>query len=190
MFTLFYSIVQLLFIIIIIRQIIIVIITMWTFYMDDAPFRSTEKRVINDLTNNIDLSKNGIIYDLGSGTGEALFLLAKNSPANFIGIEKNKLLHLYAVLRNKFKKNTKIKFVNEDINNLNLSNANLIYSYLSGTAYQKFGDKFANELKKETIFIALRFKFDHPQFKLEKVVKSKYPIYIYKKISNIRPSTK
>ena len=150
--------------------------------MDDAPFRSTEKKVIKDLAKNIDLNKNGIIYDLGSGTGEAIFLLSKKNPANFIGIEKNKFLHLYAVLRNKLKKNKKVKFINEDINNINLSNADLIYSYLSGKAYQKFGDKFANELKKGTTFIALRFKFDHPQFELEKVVKSKYPIYIYKRI--------
>jgi SAM-dependent methyltransferase len=151
--------------------------------MDDAPFRSTEKKVIEDLLKNVKLPKKGKIYDLGSGTGAAIFLLAEKVEANFIGIEKNSLLNFYAKQRLFFKKNKeKISFKNEDIENINLSDANLVYSYLSGKAYQKFGNKFAKEIKKGITFIALRFKFDHPQFKLQKTIKSKYPIYIYKKI--------
>lgn len=179
----FYLLFQAIFLLILIRQIVIVLITMWTFYMDDAPFRSTEKKVIEDLLKNVKFPKNGKVYDLGSGTGAAIFLIAKKNNANLVGIEKNKFLNFYANLRLKFSKNKeKISFQNTDIKNVDLKNASLIYSYLSGKAYQKFGDKFAKELKKNTPFIALRFKFDHPKFKLEKVIESKYPIYVYRKV--------
>jgi len=178
-----YLLFQIAFIFLIVRQIIIVLITSWTFYLADAPFRSTEKKVINDLLKNIDFPKETLIYDLGSGTGKAIFQLAEKTEAKFIGVERNKILYCYAQFLRIFNKNrNRINFENKDIKDINLTKTDLVYSYLSGKAYEKFGDKFAKEIKKGNKFVALRFKFNHPQFKLKKTIQSKYPIYIYQRI--------
>ncbi|MCC6711076.1 MAG: hypothetical protein IT416_01860 [Candidatus Pacebacteria bacterium] len=177
--------VQLIFIFLFLRQIVIVLLAIWTYNTGDAPFRSTELSVIKDLVTKYKINQDETIYDLGSGSGSATFALAKYLPRNnFISIEKNLLLHLLASFRKNLRFDKKrFYFLRADLFMTSLRKAKIIYLYMSDRANRKLKQKLEKELKKETIILALRFKFESKKFKLVKTIETKYPLYIYKKIS-------
>ncbi|MBT3250008.1 MAG: class I SAM-dependent methyltransferase [Candidatus Pacebacteria bacterium] len=177
----FLTIIQLIFIILFTRQIIVVLIAWWTGTQSDVPFQSTKKSVLKKLVKYLDINSNQKIYDLGSGSGQVTFFLAKNSPAEIIGVEKNQPLYLISKFKKMFHSQLKLKLINQDLFNINLSNADIIYTYFSPRAYKKALLKFEQELKKNTIFIAWRYPFNSSKFKLVHQIKDRHIMYIYQK---------
>ena len=177
----FLTAIQLLFIVLFTRQIVIVLIAWWTGTQSDVPFQSTRKSVLKKLTKYLEIKPDQNIYDLGSGSGQVAFYLAKNSMAAIMGVEKNKPLHLISRFKQILNPHLKLEFSNQDLFDLDLSDADMIYTYFSPRAYQKAQSKFEEELKKGTLFIAWRYPFESSQFKLIHQLKDRHTMYIYQK---------
>lgn len=173
--------IQLIFIILFTRQIMIVVIAMWTGTKSDIPFQSTKKSVLKKLIEYLEIKPSQTVYDLGSGSGQVTFFLAQNSSAQIIGVEKNYPLYLFSKIKQLFKPHLKLKFFNQDLFNVNLVKADIIYTYFSPRAYKKAQTKFEQELKPGVIFIAWRYPFISPQFKLIHQLKDRHTMYIYRK---------
>ena len=143
---------------------IIVLIAWWTGTHSDVPFQSTQKSVLKKLIKYLKIKPDQKIYDLGSGSGQVVFFLAHNTAAKIIGVEKNKPLYLISKFKKLFYPQLKIEFINQDLFKVNLSDADIIYTYFSPRAYKKAQQKFAQELKPNTILIAWRYSFQNSNF--------------------------
>ena len=111
----------------------------------------------------------GPIYELGSGWGHLLWLLAKRYPkASIIGIESSFIPYLFSRLLFSIfpKKNLVIKKVN--FYKTNLSDASLVVCYLYPGAMTKLKKKFKTELKPGTFVISNTFAI--PNWKPEKEI--------------------
>jgi len=175
------SIIQLFFLILFIRQITIVLIAWWTGTQSDVPFQSTKKSALKKLINYLEIKQNHKIYDLGSGSGQVVFFLANNTTAKIVGVERNRPLYLISQFKKLFNPQLKIKFINQDLFKINLSDADIIYTYFSPRAYKKAHQKFEQELKPNTILIAWRYPFNSSKFKLIHQIKDRHTMYIYQK---------
>ncbi len=175
------SAIQLIFIILFIRQIAIVLIAWWTGTQSDVPFQSTKKSALKKLTDYLKIEPDQKIYDLGSGSGRVAFFLAKNTSAKIIGVEKNEPLYLISKFKQLFHPRLKLKFINQDLFNVNLSDSDIVYTYFSPSAYKKVQRKFEQELKPNVILVTWRYPFQDPNFRLIHQIKDRHTMYIYQK---------
>lgn len=115
------------------------------------------------------VTKDDIIYELGSGEGRVLILAAKEFGARGVGIEIDPLRFIISkilVRLNDVSKKVKIKrknFFNED-----LSNATVIFVYLVPKALERLRPKLLKELKRGTRLISYRYEIDLPLIKYDK----------------------
>ncbi len=92
------------------------------------------------------VKKGELVYDLGSGDGGVVLLAAKEFGAKAVGIEKNKLL--VKISRWRVKRaglENRIKILEKDFFDCNLSKADVIIAYLT----QKLNDELKPKLEKE-----------------------------------------
>ncbi len=96
-----------------------------------------------------ELKPDEILYDLGSGDGRSLILAAQEFGARGVGIELREDLIKQA--ENKIYKlglMDKIKIIHNDIFNVDISPADVVYIYLTTSANEKIRPKLEAELKK------------------------------------------
>lgn len=140
----------------------------------------TKRRDYDRIADLADLKSGVILYDLGSGTGELLFYLAKKYKIKCTGIEISPVLYLYSKLKSLFFKNVEIKYGN--FLKHNLSNADVIYVFLHPKVYDKLKEKIRHGIKKDSTLILLStwpFKDKNPLRINEKHKEATY--YLYKK---------
>jgi 16S rRNA A1518/A1519 N6-dimethyltransferase RsmA/KsgA/DIM1 with predicted DNA glycosylase/AP lyase activity len=119
-----------------------------------AFFFPSSRDMIDVIIDFADITKNDILYDLGSGDGRILKETAKkNIPV--VGIEHNILLNWIA--KRKINKGN-VKIIQDDIFNQNLSKATVIVAYLSREVTFKLQEKILKETKPGTKIILV----DHP----------------------------
>lgn len=119
-----------------------------------AFFFPSSKEMIDVIIDFADITKNDILYDLGSGDGRILKEVAKkNIPV--VGIEHNILLNWIAKRRMN-KKN--IRIIQGDIFDQDLSKATIIIAYLSRKITLKLQEKINQETEPGTKIILV----DHP----------------------------
>lgn len=142
-----------------------------------SPYVKSKKKIVDMVLRSLNIKKDAIFYELGSGTGDVLIAAAKYNN-NVTGIEISPFYYLYSKLRCLKYKNILIKYKN--IFNIDLKKADVIYVYLLPKMLQKLASKFQNECKKNALIISLGFKI--PNLKLIKKIKvDSSTIYIYKK---------
>ena len=137
---------------------------------DEAPPIPLPKNTIRKMLKLAKVSKGDVVYDLGSGDGRALIIAAKEFHAKAVGIEKNRLmiwLSRWIIRKNNLQNKTKV--IHGDIFKENLSDADVIFIYLSHKLTQKLKPKFAKELKKGT-----------------RIVSASHPIVGWKEVGKIR----
>jgi len=101
------------------------------------------------------VTEKDIVYDLGSGDGRVVLLAAKDFGARAIGIEKNKLLAKiseWKVKRSKLME--KIKIVNKDFFDCDISNATVVVVYLTQKLNDELKPKLERELKEGTRIVS------------------------------------
>lgn len=117
------------------------------------------------------------VYELGSGDGEFLLLVAKEVGSQCVGIEIDPFRDAIARVRSKLSKlDKKITFKKKNFYEEDLKNADVVYVYLIPRVLKKLIPKFKKELKKGTRIISYRYKMDLPLVKEDKVNK----LYLYK----------
>jgi predicted RNA methylase len=97
------------------------------------------------------LKSGEILYDLGSGDGRAVIMAAKDFGAKSFGIElrddlaKKALISIHELGLEK-----KTKILNNDIFDVDLSSANVVFLYLTTSANERLKPKLETELKSGT----------------------------------------
>lgn len=118
------------------------------------------------------------VYELGSGDGEFLLLVARETKAKCIGIEIDPLRHFIAAVRVKLGHlNSHITLKKKSFYDENLSSATVVYVYLIPRVLKKLTPKFKKELKKGTRIISYRYAI--PDLKLIKEDNIE-KLYLYK----------
>lgn len=110
-----------------------------------AGFQPTPKKDIERAALLAGLLEGTNIYDLGSGTGTVVFHLAKNYKVNCVGVEVDPLRYGISKLKLRFSGALKerVTFVRGNLLKVNLSDADVVYVFLSG------GSGIMNSLKEK-----------------------------------------
>ena len=125
------------------------------------------------------------LFDLGCGKGDLLFIAAEEFKARAIGIERQ--AYLVKDIKDKIgspQYENKIRVIDGDLFDLDLSSADLITLYLYPSMMEKLRTKLDEELKLGTRVVSLIYKIDG--WKPLKEKNAEYAgidnkIYLYKK---------
>ncbi len=145
--------------ILIILSILVLIILLWQIsnlisVIFGSLYVKTNRNVIRKALKLANVKKGNIFYDLGCGNGDVVISAAKLG-AKAIGYEISPYYYILCKLRTWRFKNIKIKFQN--INNVNLSKADVVYVYLLPKFLVKLAPKFKKELKPSARLISIGF---------------------------------
>ncbi|PVX26889.1 MAG: hypothetical protein CW716_05080 [Candidatus Bathyarchaeum sp.] len=116
-----------------------------------APFVATPTPVVRQMLILADLKPGDVLYDLGSGDGRAVIMAAKDFGATSVGVELRDDLAkraLDSIQRLDLSEKTCI--IQKDIFTVNLSEANVVFLYLTTSANEKIKPKLEAELKPGT----------------------------------------
>lgn len=97
------------------------------------------------------IKKGDVLYDLGCGTGNVIIAAAKQYGIKAVGIEKNKFFAW--LCKRRIKENNlqnKVKIIEDDFFNQDLSRATIVFAYLSQKLNDKLKPKLEKELRKDT----------------------------------------
>jgi predicted RNA methylase len=128
---------------------------------DEAIFVPLPKDTIRKMLKEAKVSPKDLVYDLGCGDGRVLIVAAKEFGARAIGVEKSFILSKIAEwnIRREGLEN-RVKVLNSDFFNVNLSKATVIFAYLSRKINRKLEPKLKKELKKGCRVISASHGFE------------------------------
>lgn len=143
-----------------------------------APWFPSEHTVAKRMVELAGIKTGDVVYDLGSGDGRLLIEAAERYKAKFIGVEINPFVYIiskFLIWQRGF--SGRIKLMLENLFNVDLKNADVIFVFLlQGTNY-RLEKKLKRELKKGSCIVSHLWKF-----RSLKLVKAdeKLKVYLYK----------
>lgn len=124
-----------------------------------APWVPLEPFVVNNIIDMAKIKKGDIFYDLGSGDGRVV-IAAALCGATAYGIEIDPYRVLYSrICIFLLGLSGRAKIIHQDIFKTNLSNANIIHTYLLQETNEKLFTKFEKELPEGTKIISSAFTY-------------------------------
>jgi predicted RNA methylase len=126
------------------------------------------------------IRKTDVLYDLGSGDGRVVITAAKEYGIRAVGIEKNRLLAWISKLR--VKRNgleDRVKIINKNIFNTNLSDASIVVLYLTQRLNDELKPKLEKELEKGTRVLSASHIFKGWK-EVKKIKTGHFYTYLYK----------
>ncbi|MEM0489687.1 MAG: methyltransferase domain-containing protein [Ignisphaera sp.] len=127
----------------------------------DSPWVPTPKEVVDYVMDIASVSYGDIVYDLGCGDGRIVIEAARRG-ANAVCVEiDTKLIEIAKRNAVEMGVSDRIEFVNDDIINVDLSRASVIYLYLTSKSIERIKHKMLSEVKPGTIIIALDYGIEH-----------------------------
>ena len=144
-----------------------------------APPAPTDRTRIEKIVRVADIKPNQKFYELGSGTGRVMVLIAKMSRAEVIGFELSPVFYLISLLNLKIHRVKKYKLYLKNFFNANLKEADIVFCFLMPNAIEKLKEKLKRELKAETKVIS--YVFEIKGWTPCAIIKDnkKLPVYIY-----------
>ena len=140
-------------------SILIVIVSSFIgFLLTRVPFVRTSAKDVAVVVEQIGISSDDILYDLGSGDGMVIFLVEKLSGAKTTGFELTWWTHALAQLR-KIITGSKAVFINRNFFHQSWSEATVIYGYLYPPLMGRVETKFLEDCKPGTKAIIRDFPF-------------------------------
>ncbi len=113
-----------------------------------APFVATPTPVVRQMLILAELKPGETLYDLGSGDGRAVILAAKDFGAKSVGVELREDLVKRALGNiHELGLETKAQIFQNDIFKVDLSQADVVFLYLTTSANEKVKPKLETELK-------------------------------------------
>ena len=149
---------------------LIVLITAIASILVRVPFVPTPMRIARKMIDFADLKGNETVYDLGCGDGRILIAAKKKYPSiRAIGYELPVGVYLLAKMH-VWLSRQKVEIHMRDFWSLDLSNADVIFLYLTPEVCARFEEKFNKELKPGTKVVSHGFalKWKEPE-KVERV---------------------
>jgi predicted RNA methylase len=114
-----------------------------------APFVPSPTSVIEYMLKLADLKAGEIMFDLGCGDGRTVIIAAKTFGARSVGIELREDLAKKAMeIIQENGLEDRVTIVNGDMFNVNLTEADVVYLYLTTSANEKIRPKLDSDLKK------------------------------------------
>ncbi len=141
-----------------------------------APWFPTWSRDIDRFLKLAEIKPGQKFYDLGCGDGKLVFAAAK-AGATAVGYEISLLPYLLAIARSWNYKNAKIIF--KDFWKADLSDADVVYVFLTPKFNPKAKEKLQRELKKSARVVAYTWPIDGWQAVTTDTVAGQPPIYLY-----------
>lgn len=140
-----------------------------------SPWWRTSKRIALIMCKLAKITNKDVIYDLGSGDGQALLAAAKLG-ARGVGIEIDPFRVWTSKMLFKFKGiDLKMKVVRKNFFEVDLSDATVIFAYLVPKTLARLKPKFLKELKPGTRVVTFVYKIDLPLIASDK----KNEIYVF-----------
>jgi predicted RNA methylase len=114
-----------------------------------APFVPSPVPVVQFMLKLADLKAGEVMFDLGAGDGRTVILAAKAFGARAVGVELREDLAKKALstIHNNGLLD-RVTIVNDDMFNVNLTSADVVFLYLTTSANEKIRPKLEAELKK------------------------------------------
>ncbi|MFA5135202.1 MAG: hypothetical protein WC505_05485 [Patescibacteria group bacterium] len=148
-----------------------------------APWLPVFKRDIARIVALAGVREGEVAYDLGSGDGRVLIALANNTKARLlVGYEISFLLYVWSVIRVRFlgfRKRIEVRY--GDFLTRDLSQADVIFCFLTPMAMKKLDPKFRGELRPGTRIISYSFSLPgwEPEA-VDRVGEKSIPIFKYR----------
>ena len=141
-------------------------------------FIPTPPSHVNGFFQLVNVSSYDVVYDLGCGDGRLLFAALEKGAGRAVGVELDP--EPLKAAREEAKKREveqKITFIQDDIMNVNLSSATIVFAYLCSAAALALKDKFEKELKPGTKVVMEMFPV--PGWKPRRVIERGTDFYLY-----------
>ncbi len=158
------------------------LITMFWACISVAPWVPTKKNDLEKIFNLADLKPGEVFYELGSGDGRVVFFVQDKFKVKATGLETAIPLVLYCKLIAFFKRNKEVVFKHKSMFKENLSQADVVYTYLlPKTLEKRLKDKFKKELKPGARVVSYVFSIKglEPEVK-ERIRENGSLVYIYR----------
>lgn len=169
----------------VIVEIIVLLIIGWialgffnTIFRGFAPLVISRKKVIGLVLDVIKPQPNQVVYELGSGSAKFLQKIEEKWPdAKLVGLEYSIITFLFSSLF-LWLRRSKIEIRRQNIFNVSLQEANIIYGYLFPSMMVRLGEKIRTECKPGTIFVSSMFSV--PGWEPKQIIKQgSGTIYFY-----------
>ncbi len=120
-----------------------------------APFVPSPSSVVEYMLKLAGLKSGEVLFDMGSGDGRTVIFGAKNFGARGVGIELREDLAKKA-LGNIYESGLedRVTIINDDMFNVNLTAADVVYLYLTTSANEKIKPKLELDLKKDARIVS------------------------------------
>lgn len=146
-----------------------------------APWLPAFKKDMERIIKLAELKDDDLVYDLGSGDGRVVIALANNSRAQFVGYEISLIMYCWSRLKIFFSGlGKRVEIRCSDFLTNDLSQATVIFCFLTPMAMKKLSIKFQKELKKGTRIVSYSFSLpDWQPLVTDKPDTTSIPIYKY-----------
>jgi len=154
-----------------------------------APFVASPLPVVRQMLTVADLKPGETFYDLGAGDGRTVIMAAQEFGARSVGVELREDLAKRALVTiHELGIQDRVTIVQDDMFNINLSPADVVFLYLTTSANDKVKPKLEKELKSGTRVVSHDYEIlGWKPLKTENFCENPklgYPshsIYVYKK---------
>ena len=149
-----------------------------------APYVPTPERVVQRMLEIAEVSKDDIVYDIGSGDGRILITAAEDFKAKAVGIELNEVLVKDTQQRVKeLGLDDKIQVVQADAIEADLSKATVVTVYLLTASNEQLRPKLERELAPGARVVSHDFQFSGWQHEAMEDVEGqsrRHRVYLYR----------
>lgn len=126
-----------------------------------APWWRTSKKTARAACKLAKITKDDVVYELGSGDATFLITAAKEFGARGVGIEIDPLRYFISKVRVMIGGvSDRVKIFRGNFFDYDISDATVIFVYLVPKALTQLLPKFKKELKKGTRIVSLKYKMD------------------------------
>ena len=163
----------------IIAIIIILLLLLSMIWPPDSPWSPwwrTSGKTAQKMIALANISKDDVIFDLGSGDGTALITAAKTAGAKGVGVEIDPLRVFISKLAIKLNGvDDRISVVRKNFFEVDISEATVVFMYLVPKALNKLKPKLLKELQPGTRIVTFVYQLDLPLIVEDK----KNEVYVY-----------
>jgi SAM-dependent methyltransferase len=131
-------------------------LTFYSFFIG-APYFKTPKKAIREIFGLAQIKPGQKLYDLGAGDGKALIIAEKEFGAKAVGFELAPIIYAMARLNLFFHGIKKVRLYCKNFYNQDLSDADIVFCFLSIHAMARLEPKFKKELRPGAKIISYSF---------------------------------
>ena len=126
-----------------------------------SPFVASPTAVIRRLLTLAELKPGELFYDLGAGDGGPIILAAQEFGARCVGVELREDLAKRAMRKvRELGLQDRVRVINDDLFKISLTEADVVYLYLTTSANEKVRPKLEAELKRGARVVSHDYKIE------------------------------